>query len=227
MSVYFVIWFLIQTTSAHQQYSDDIEWYQNSQYPYVDSIPPPPNPPQIEFIDPWDTYYETSNIQTETELHDCFVDAIVENVEYLVPSQDHEQNHETFHIPNDNHQHNHKQNANVDSLYTITEPHISIQSSSKNESDDNKSNSNFHQNITHVGDTSIHSINLNSFLTFNHDNSYANTSASPSIGNDTNDENGERDRNSCPSENHNRDVEDVNDESSDTCEEVGNINGGG
>lgn len=107
--------------------------------------------------------------------------------------------------------------------YTIAEPHISIRSSFSNDKfNDIESNSNFHQTCDQVGDTSNHSININSFLTFDHDNSHANTSESPSIGNEMLNY-AEQDRDSNQNENYDGDVEDVNDETIDNCEEVGNF----
>lgn len=107
--------------------------------------------------------------------------------------------------------------------HTIAEPHISIRSSSNDEFNVIESNSNFHQTCNEVGDTSNHSINTNSFLTFNHDNSHANTSKSPLIGNEM-PEIGEHeeDRDSYQNESY-----DGDDETTDACEEVGNFYCGG
>lgn len=111
--------------------------------------------------------------------------------------------------------------------HTIVEPHISIQSSSN---DDFNANSNFHQTCNQAADTSNHSININSFQTFNHDNTHANASEPPSIGKEMHND-GEPDRDSY--QNHTYDdgdvenVDDVNDETSDTYEEVGNYYGDG
>lgn len=164
-------------------------------------------------------------MQTESELHEC-TDTVVENIEHIVSSS--EQNHESFHIPHsndsDDHHHNHTENANADLYYTIEEPHISIRSSFSNDKF-NDIESNFHQSCNQVGDPSNHSININSFLTFNHDDSHANTSESPTIGNEM--LNYGEDRDSYQNENYDGDVEDVNDEATDICEEVGNFCGGG
>lgn len=169
-------------------------------------------------------YYQASNSQTDSDLHAHCVSTIHENIEIPFGPSDHEQNRESF-VPLNTHihQHNHKQSAYIDSQCTVTEPHISIQSSSYNESDDIESNSHFEQTYSQTVDTSVHSINTNSFLTFNPDNPHTSTSQSPPIGHESH-ENGERGQ----TDDHNRDVDDVeNDEPSETCKEVGNISGDG
>ncbi|KAJ6643247.1 Glycogenin-1, partial [Pseudolycoriella hygida] len=205
------------TTSAHPQNSDETQWYQNqhSQAPFLIPISSHSDPPQVKFIDPWDTYYETNIIHTDSQPHDCNIDANVVQIDDTVPCSNYHQNHESSHASHnivghcDDHQQNHKENANVDIQRTITaEPHISIRSSSVNEFNEIDSNPNLHQDsYNHVEDTSNHSININSFQTFNHDYSQANTSESPSIGCDV-PKIDERDRDSYQSSNYDGDVED-------------------
>lgn len=172
-------------------------------------------------------------MHTESELHDCYIDANVDTIEYLVLSS--EDNHKFLYTPHkhanncEDHQHIHTESANVDLHHTIAEPHISIRSSSNDEIHVVESNSNFHQTCSQLGDASNHSININSFLTVNHVHSHANTTESPSIIGNEILKNGEQDRDShqipvvtlmTQNENYDGDVEDVNDDTTDTCEEV-------
>ncbi|XP_037046111.1 mucin-5AC isoform X2 [Bradysia coprophila] len=207
------------TTSLHQQYSHETQWCQNTIGP---NLSPVPNPPHIEFSDPWDAYYQTNDDHTESSSHECFI--AVHNIDNMECSHS-EQNHESLPIPHNNcedHQSSHTTNANVDLQHTLDAPHISIRSSFIDESNDIASNANFHQTCHQIGDTSSHSINENSFLTVTHDNTHASTLvASLNNGSEILD-NGEHASESCQNESYDGDVEDVNeDETTVNCEEGG------
>ncbi len=195
----------------------------------MSSIPTIPNPIHIEFIDPWDTYYQTNNIQTEScNSDDFYADAItLDNVEHLVSCS--EQYHESFPIPHttrEDHQCSHTENANVNLQHTIiAEPHhISIRSNNSNDtSNDIGSISHNQQTSNELVDTSNHRINKNSIHTMSHDHSQANTSEFPSIGNAMIEIDEQELMGSDQNENYDGDIEDINDdETTNNCEEVGN-----
>lgn len=181
------------------------------------SVPLYLNPPHIDFIDPWDNYYQTNTVQSETDFHACHAVEPTEQVECVVSSSS-----DTFSNPHtirdDQHSYSHTENANVDlQAPEITESHNNIPSSSDND----EFNSHFHQPCVEVTDTYDHSINTNSFLTANHDNSHNNTLC-PTTGNETLNT-GEQYSNGI--ECYDGPIEDVNDDETTTgaSEEVGKL----
>lgn len=199
----------MQLASVQQQYSHEPQWYQYTISPNPSPVQSLPDPPHVEFFDPWDAYYETNADQTESASHECFVEAQTNVYEHSEPLP----------IPHnhcDDHQSSHITNANVD---TMNAPHISIRSSFIDESNDIVSNANIHPTCNQLGDTSSHSINENSFLTVTHDtNAHASTLVPSSNNGSEMLDNGEHNSESCHNGSYDGKVED---ETTDRCEEVG------